>query len=189
MSCAIAQWHARAGPISSYMADRSPSSGFGLLFLTSDSDWFRHCRVRIRIGFAGPGSDSDRFRRARFGFGSDSAPRNRVRFGFGNACRFNCLLVIIIASGRHAFIIIKLNAGSNCQKLMSPLQRQLFIITLTLTLTEHARREKVSFVHFINDALHSVWLFACCAYVALTGISVFESLSTVLSDVSVRGVV
>ena len=72
---------------------------------------------------------------------------------------------------------------------MSPLQRQLFIITLTLTLTEHARREKVSFVHFINDALHSVWLLACCAYVALTGISVFESLSTVLSDVSVRGVV
>ena len=62
-----------------------PSSpGFGLLFLSSDSVRFRPCQpeVRIRICFAGTRSDSDRFRRARFGFGSVSPGQVRIRIGF-----------------------------------------------------------------------------------------------------------
>ena len=61
------------------------SPGFGLLFLSSDSDRFRPSTVRIRIGFAGLGSDSDRFRRARFGFGSVSLGQVRIRIGFRTA--------------------------------------------------------------------------------------------------------
>ena len=75
---------------------KPPNPRLGSIFLRSNSDQlsfqprmpgsnsdpgrFRPCRVRIRIGFAGPGSDSDLFFRAGFGFGSDSAPRNWVWF-------------------------------------------------------------------------------------------------------------
>ena len=138
------------------------SPGFGLLFLSSDSCRFRPCGVRIRVGFAGrgpnsdsdrprrvgPGPDSGRFRRARFGFGSGSAPRHRVRFGFGRACRFDCYLATTIASGGHAPAITKPNAGCNYLELMSPLQCQLFIITLTPTPTEHARRKNAPSMHW-----------------------------------------
>ena len=62
-----------------------------------------------------PGSDSDRFRRARFGFVSVSPGQVtvRIRIGFRKACGFNNLLLISIASGGHAFIINnnKLNAS------------------------------------------------------------------------------
>ena len=80
------------------------SPGFGLLFLSSDSDRFRPCQVRIRIGFVGPGLDSDRFRRARFGFGSVSPGQVRIRIGFGKAYGLNYLPAIAIASGGHTFI-------------------------------------------------------------------------------------
>ena len=48
------------------------SPGFGLVSLSSDSDRRRPCRVpvRIRVGFAGPGSDSDRIPHHEAGSGS-----------------------------------------------------------------------------------------------------------------------
>ena len=61
------------------------SPGFGLIFLSSDPDRFCLSGVRIRIDFAGLGSDSDRFLRARFGFGSVSPGQVRIRIGFRTA--------------------------------------------------------------------------------------------------------
>ena len=87
-------------------------------------------RVRIafpEFGFGSvssfPGSDSDRFRQARFGFGSVSPGQVRIRIGFcttkPGSVRFwkwsICILAAIIASGGNASIITKLNAGCNYQ--------------------------------------------------------------------------
>ena len=61
---------AASRPLLRHFIAPAASPGFGLLFLSSDSDRFRPCRVRIWIVFRWARFDSDRFRRAGFGFGS-----------------------------------------------------------------------------------------------------------------------
>ena len=95
-------------------------------------DLYIYSKPRVRIAFPEfgfgsglslPGSDSDRFRRARFGFGSVSPGQVRIRIGFcttkpGSVRFWNwsiCILAAIITSGGNASIITKLNAGCNYQ--------------------------------------------------------------------------
>ena len=73
----VAVGHVRHNNKSIHCLNHSGASpGFGLIFLSSDSDRFCLSEVRIRIGFR-------------------SAKPGRVRFGFGKAC--GCMLILVYA--------------------------------------------------------------------------------------------